>query len=178
MWIEKSSFFFFKSISTTRLRAYTVLTVGLCCTSHTWINKATAIFCHCMPKIQKFRKPQKTFLLILFHIISTSTNPEVLLGPHVYLMVYCTVEYMVRWPKSAQRWLAWQLLHQSALLRAYHNVQESEMSIGLDLDQTGSWLWRILLNLDWSRTVKCCTNFGPGQDLDWVNGQELRNFCH
>jgi len=32
-----------------------------------------------------------------------------------------------------------------------------EMSIGLDLDWTGSGLWQILLNLDWIRMAKFFT---------------------
>jgi len=46
-----------------------------------------------------------------------------------------------------------------------------EMSIGLDLDWTGSRLWRILLNLDLNRTVIYLINLGPGLDLDWDNGK-------
>jgi len=44
-----------------------------------------------------------------------------------------------------------------------------EMSIGLDLDRTGSGLWRILFNLDWIQTVQCLINLGSGPDLDWLN---------
>jgi len=52
-----------------------------------------------------------------------------------------------------------------------------KVSIGLDLDWTGSGLWRILLILDWIRTVKWFINLRSGADLDWVNGKELHNFC-
>jgi len=52
------------------------------------------------------------------------------------------------------------------------------MSIGLDLDWTGSGLCRILLNLDWIRAVNCFRNLGSGQDLDWVNGKELRDIYY
>jgi len=41
-----------------------------------------------------------------------------------------------------------------------------EMSIGLDLDWSGSGLCRILLNLDWIRTVNCFLNLGSGSDLE------------
>ena len=51
-----------------------------------------------------------------------------------------------------------------------------EMSIGLDLDWTGSGLWRILLILDWIRPVKCFINLGSGPDLDWVNGKNYIRF--
>jgi len=47
----------------------------------------------------------------------------------------------------------------------------AEMSIGLDLDWTGSGLWRIFLNLNWIRTAKCFINLGSGPDLDWINGK-------
>jgi len=39
----------------------------------------------------------------------------------------------------------------------------AEMSIGLDLDWTGSGLWRILLIWGWNRTVKCFKIW----DQDW-----------
>jgi len=57
-------------------------------------------------------------------------------------------------------------------------VQRTEMSVGLDLDWTGSGLWRILLIMGWIRTVKNFMNLGSGPDLDWVNGKEQRDFCH
>jgi len=56
------------------------------------------------------------------------------------------------------------------------SVRLSEMSIGPDLDWTGTGLWRILLILDWIRTVKCFMNLGSGLVMDWVNGKELCNF--
>jgi len=46
--------------------------------------------------------------------------------------------------------------------------------IGLDLDWAGFGLCRILLNLDWIRTVNCFMNLGSGPNLDWVNVKELR----
>jgi len=52
------------------------------------------------------------------------------------------------------------------------------MSIGLDLDWTATGPLRILLILDWIWTAKCFKYLGSGPDLDWVNGKELRNFCH
>jgi len=46
------------------------------------------------------------------------------------------------------------------------------MSMGLDLDRTGSGLCRILLNLDWIRAVNCFINLGSRPDLDRVNGKK------
>jgi len=46
------------------------------------------------------------------------------------------------------------------------NVRAPDMSIGLDLNWTGSGLGRILLILDWIRAVKCFINLGSGLDLD------------
>jgi len=46
-----------------------------------------------------------------------------------------------------------------------------EMSIGLDLDWTGTGLWLILLDLKWIRTMHCFINLGSGPDLDLVNGK-------
>jgi len=51
------------------------------------------------------------------------------------------------------------------------------MSIGLDLDWTGSGLRRILLNLDWIRTVIRFKKLGSGPALDFINGKEMRYFC-
>jgi len=51
-----------------------------------------------------------------------------------------------------------------------------EMSIGLDLDWTGSGLWRIFLNLDWIRIVICFINLEPEPDLDWVTGRNCAIF--
>jgi len=45
------------------------------------------------------------------------------------------------------------------------------MSIGLEMAWTGSGLWRILLDLDWIRTVIFYINLGSGPDLDWDNGK-------
>jgi len=45
-------------------------------------------------------------------------------------------------------------------------LRTSEMSIGLDLDWTGSGLRRILADLDWSRTVIFIIHLGSGPDLD------------
>jgi len=50
-------------------------------------------------------------------------------------------------------------------------VWTSEMSIGLNLNWTGSGLWYILLILDRIRTVNCFINLGSEPYLDWVNGK-------
>jgi len=52
------------------------------------------------------------------------------------------------------------------------------MSIGLDVDWTGSGLKRILLILNWIRTVKCFKNLGSGPDLDRVNGKNYTIFVN
>jgi len=52
------------------------------------------------------------------------------------------------------------------------------MSIGLDLDWTGSRLWQNVLNLGWIWTVNCFINLGSGPHLDWINGKGLRRFCY
>jgi len=59
-----------------------------------------------------------------------------------------------------------------------HLWSAAEMSIGLDLDWTGSGLLRILLILDWIRAAKCSKNLGSGPNSHWVNGKELHQFCH
>jgi len=59
-----------------------------------------------------------------------------------------------------------------------HSDTPAEMSIGLDLDWTGSGPWRISLILEWIRTVKRSKKLEWGPDFDWVNGKGLRNFWH
>jgi len=40
-----------------------------------------------------------------------------------------------------------------------------------DVHWAGSGLWRILLILDWSRSIKCFINLGPGQGRRQLGGQ-------
>jgi len=50
-----------------------------------------------------------------------------------------------------------------------------EMRVWLDLELTGSRLYRLLCDLDWIWTVNWFKNLATGSDLDWVDGEEL---CH
>jgi len=59
------------------------------------------------------------------------------------------------------------VLNQSDLdLTRAHLCCGVEISIGLDLDGTGSGLLRILLILNWIRAAKCSKNLGSGLDFD------------
>jgi len=63
----------------------------------------------------------------------------------------------------------------TTFLKMRRNAQilksRADMSIGLDLDWTGSGPLRILFDLDWIRTVIFFTNLGSRPDLDWDNGK-------